>query len=665
MNIIRIFTLSVIVLIGQHAMAADLTERTMPATPDFGPGQLTASDFETVAADFELGACYVLYHVGSQAYFGEGNAWGTQASVTKDTPLLVRFTLPEGKTLDDAALLFNDYSNAKNAWKFVFFDNVTQMYVDLGSQANYFWQVLPTDGDKTYRLQASLLNPQYNPTSCPGFVGLDVSSNQENTALSPFLDEGDGHYLDWQFFAVPAWTQYFKEKDVYDKAQLLKTLIGKAESIGCDVSAAVAVYNNLDATLEQLQQAFDSMHAAIIAKMAEGTAVQPGDGTLLIENPNFDNASADGWRGDKPNMVGSGSHGPADVAEFYNRVFDTYQTIDGLSDGVYALRANTLFRGSMEDMQNGTESAAKLYATVGEEMTTAPFINVWAARNMEPLTGETLSCATPWGTTATETSAKDQTFGYTYYIPNDPSAARLYFEKGFYQNVLFFEVSGGKVRLGTRNDARSEGSDNWAVFDSFTLSYYGNTQESYQAWAAQGVPVYEIPEGAVYTWAYADAYQETLTSKATNKTEALAAVSEARTRLTDLQVNILAWRHYVEICDRVAERLDYYKKTYPQAPWNIEVAHEIEEYMANTYQQNLSARELTNEQLQEEYIKVYNLNDQLWVIINNYITSVGNLTIPHDGIVGSSPIFDLQGRRLSGKPERGMYIQDGKKRIVK
>jgi len=37
MSITRIFALSVIALIGQHAMAADLTERTMPATPDFYP----------------------------------------------------------------------------------------------------------------------------------------------------------------------------------------------------------------------------------------------------------------------------------------------------------------------------------------------------------------------------------------------------------------------------------------------------------------------------------------------------------------------------------------------------------------------------------------------------------------------------------------------------
>jgi hypothetical protein len=31
----------------------------------------------------------------------------------------------------------------------------------------------------------------------------------------------------------------------------------------------------------------------------------------------------------------------------------------------------------------------------------------------------------------------------------------------------------------------------------------------------------------------------------------------------------------------------------------------------------------------------------------------------------TSSIYDLQGRRLQGKPEKGVYIQDGKKYLVK
>jgi hypothetical protein len=31
----------------------------------------------------------------------------------------------------------------------------------------------------------------------------------------------------------------------------------------------------------------------------------------------------------------------------------------------------------------------------------------------------------------------------------------------------------------------------------------------------------------------------------------------------------------------------------------------------------------------------------------------------------NAPAYDLQGRRLSQKPERGLYIRDGKKRVVR
>ena len=37
----------------------------------------------------------------------------------------------------------------------------------------------------------------------------------------------------------------------------------------------------------------------------------------------------------------------------------------------------------------------------------------------------------------------------------------------------------------------------------------------------------------------------------------------------------------------------------------------------------------------------------------------------HKDCSDSTPIFDLQGRRLTQKPAKGMYIQDGKKVVVK
>jgi hypothetical protein len=97
---------------------------------------------------------------------------------------------------------------------------------------------------------------------------------------------------------------------------------------------------------------------------------------------------------------------------------------------------------------------------------------MWSIRNTEPMAG-----ATPWRTEATEQSRLDEN-DKTIYIPDDPSAARLYFQKGYYQNVLFFEVADTPaVRIGVRCDKLLEGIyNNWAVFDTFTLTYYGNSE---------------------------------------------------------------------------------------------------------------------------------------------------------------------------------------------
>ena len=37
----------------------------------------------------------------------------------------------------------------------------------------------------------------------------------------------------------------------------------------------------------------------------------------------------------------------------------------------------------------------------------------------------------------------------------------------------------------------------------------------------------------------------------------------------------------------------------------------------------------------------------------------------HSAASSSSLLYDLQGRRLNGKPEKGLYIQNGRKQVVR
>ena len=146
--------------------------------------------------DFSVGDYYYLYNVGSGMFYTAGNAWETQCSVGYH-PLLVQFVLyKEG---DSETLLLRNYVENQNGWNYAFFDSDVAMFVDRVSQADYGWKVVKI-GDY-YRLQASQsteINPTYNSTTYPDkYVGLDITTDASNTALSPFLSEGEGHYIDW------------------------------------------------------------------------------------------------------------------------------------------------------------------------------------------------------------------------------------------------------------------------------------------------------------------------------------------------------------------------------------------------------------------------------------------------------------------------------------
>lgn len=150
-----------------------------------------------VGCDFEEGKYYYLYNVKSGKYYCAGNAWGTQASVgSAEEALLVRFTQYGN---EEGVYLLNNYF--RSSWMLCFFDSADNMFVDWASQNNYGWSVKKSGN--YYRLSASAsatINPEYSSVAYPDkYVGVDISYDAENTALSPFLTVSDEHYIDWMF----------------------------------------------------------------------------------------------------------------------------------------------------------------------------------------------------------------------------------------------------------------------------------------------------------------------------------------------------------------------------------------------------------------------------------------------------------------------------------
>ena len=552
---------------------------------------------------------YYLYNVNAGKFFTEGNAWGTQVSLS-DTGLKAAFT-PDGDY--PLAYLFHDYSLSKNQWRLVFFDNDNHggMFVDHNGQANYRWGV--EENGATFRLYVAsedngnpgwaattdndgneVLHPAYREGQYMGW-----NSAGGDNVCDVYLTEGEGHCIDWAFVTEAEYTAFSTAIQVYDAAEKLRAAIEDYKANGfTDTAAAEAVYLNEDATVEELEQAKADLDAAFVAWGSTQASVEnPVDMTGKITNPNFDNASNAGWLGTAPNMTGSGSHGPANVAEHWNKTFDTYQELAGLPAGVYQLTAETSWRGTWENLQTGV-TGSKVYVKEGDSEYSVPFNNI-----LKPLNTESLAGPTSFGTNAAERSEEHD--GITYYYPDDPSCFRVYADKGWYDTKMtFVKLEEGTLRLGV---ALPQGvsSDNWSCFDTFTLKYFGNGDDAVQLFANEAwtFQLMELDEDEVlFTEQYLEAYNEAVSAYNPDDVASIADFLEKKAVVQAaydaLQKNIDLWKEWKQTVEIAGNRVTDLGWT---EPWNKEGG--MSDYLYDVEDIEMD-RELTNEQLEEEIAKI-------------------------------------------------------------
>lgn len=488
----------------------------------------------TQFATFQAGEVFYLYNTQARMFFLGANDWNTRASVG-DKGYKVKFVDQGDATPYTGALEFTDSVETKNSWMSVFSTNDGgAIWVDNSGETYRFWNVdvLPNGA---YTISIPYLAEAGGVSADTCYLAWNGKADDTRLYLMAAAQEGVG--AEWQFITLDTYNAYQENwaayKDQFEKAAELKTYLDQAKSLGIDVAAEEQVYLNEAATVEELEAAILAVQTKINNQGAGNASVgNPSDMTGSLLNPNFDNASADGWKGTVPNMVGSGAHGPANVAEHYNKTFDTYQDLAGMPKGVYKLEASAALRTNWDDHANHTNYVSFLYARADGDTLKYAMPNFWDAMNTEPMAG-----MTEWGVDAAEEQGTHD--GVTYYIPNDPSAGRLYFEKGFYHNQLFFALEGNDpVRLGVMKK-ESVTSYDWVLFDSFKLTFYGGAPEAYQYWVNQ-TPKTDYSDAIVSTQ-YLEAYNAAFQQTATNKAEAIAAIKNIEAAADSINKNISLW----------------------------------------------------------------------------------------------------------------------------
>lgn len=538
----RFFSL---LLLAVMTTASAYAERQKPVITDYPA---------TFAADHG----FYIYNVATDKYLSKGEAWGTQSCVVDfendasgNKPFVYQFkndvqestTLPEG-----TYYLWSKDAGGKGWMSRINTDSKagsTSTCFSDGNAAHFTafktnWKV--TDmGEGIYMITV----PEDDPNGmylegCALGVNPEHYSNAATPTYAVYWDiETSNAGTQWMLFDADAFNA---ANEIYSvAAPALKEAIEKAQANGIDVTAAQAVYNNDNATLEEINEQITILNDLLIQY---ATAKDPVDVTeKYITNP-APYVNIDGWTAPKgnPNAFDSGNKN----AEFWNLSgYSIEQTIT-LPAGLYKLTAIALSREGHHGFLSAGDYKVEL-AHVSNS------------------------------------------------VVNNRTQANTWFNEGNGVNELYFPMAeDGQITIALTSD--TDNGDHWTVWREFKLDYLGNDLEkSYKDAIRMTVSedwADEFATDVTYTQSYFDAVGEAIAS-----VDDIASVDEAVAELANpapaaaiqnLRDNVAAWdafsiwydnmntKFYVEL---IAEDLkpmgDYiglYDKATDMDDWLLDVA---------------------------------------------------------------------------------------------
>ena len=181
------------------------------------------------------------------------------------------------------------------------------------------------------------------------------------------------------------------------------------------------------------------------------------DYTHFIVNPNYNNNYYGGWEGTP--LSGAS---PKNNAEHYNKTYNTYQTISGLTAGKYKVGVQGFYR-------RGFASNDYALWVAGNTKYDYAMLYAYSAKgNYSVPLAVASSAALSYGLGGSVSEVVNEYTGEYKYIPNNMEAAAYWTEAGYYQNELIVEVgTDGILTIGIKKDQTIEGD--WTLIDNWTL----------------------------------------------------------------------------------------------------------------------------------------------------------------------------------------------------
>ncbi len=536
--------LKTLLLISGGALAASSANAALNVTER----QLVLSDPAKADLKIDGATNFYLYNPGTQGFALGANNYNTRASVSQAEGYVWKAALEDADnnyvSLNDSVERDNSNKPCTWGWRKMFTDNAQAVYVDNNNGANAnTWQII-ANGDGSFRITNTAVLGENAET-------LYLGALTGETVCNLYADGTEGANLDWYAVSVDDYKKLVEARgtviEKFNASVPLLAMLKEADAAGVpNLAQYEAIYANEESTVEELSEAVVAVKKAITDYLAsQATAEEPVDLSANIVNGTFDTVGDfTGWSGSSFGAGGTTST----CAERYNMNYDTWQQIDNLPNGVYALTVQGYYRpGSTEDaytaFKNGTNKYAQIYAA-----------NI---KSGEDAKNDTLAAPVknPFdGITAEDNSVTEDALLYTntagenFYLPNNMKQAVDYFNAGYYNNSVMFPVTEGSVKIGVKKDTKV-GNTDWSIYDNFKIKYYGNGADAYKLWNADFIKnAKTYSESDQITKSVLAAYNEVLANSAAGTTyeEVMAnmkAINDAQKAISE---NATAWENYLE-----------------------------------------------------------------------------------------------------------------------
>ena len=445
---------SAILAAGIGATEAQAQKVEAPAFPE--PVQLKLDGTDTV---------YV-YNVKAQKWLVNSNAYGTQTSLG-DKGIAIAIVPNKTKDVPNGTFtLFNnsaDDTYGRKIFTNSFDENGGNSYVDYNNQGieKCNWEIWTKDGSKRFEIQADTIANLKNTSNTragwnPNDTGKDGKGEDAVDQLfRPALNmqaEGASEYgVEWEAYPVT----YFYRLDK------LMPAINEAVEEGLDISKAIAVYNDPNASYADLKNAMKYISdVRRNVKLGTATAEAPVSLNEFITNANCD--ALTGWDHDcvydKDGNVGSGGHGTNWQAHP-----SKYTAPDGFETSTFIERwVHAASNPDAGDKQGtGHLSDGYLSQTLTNLPAGAYKISCYAmACQQDKGAGYKVEGVTLFANTASTQNAK--------VVATDPGSPKKF--------EFMFEVKEGEnVNFGIKLENTTA---NWLFVDEFQVDYYGTDAQA-------------------------------------------------------------------------------------------------------------------------------------------------------------------------------------------